>query len=348
MYLMETPSLPCTPPEVYKIVAKGDGLAEWTQEVINMRKESGNPLSEETELELQRIITSSANKSGFPIVLGILDERLAMFGEKTVAYATSASDFDFRELRKKKMSIYFSVPSAEMKKFAMLMNLFFTQSIQENSYVEPKNGGVGDDGEYIYKYQCLYVLDEVAVMGTIEVLKIAPALLRSFNVRFLIICQNKQQLRSEDLYGKEGADAIMKALHIEIVFAPSDEKDAEEYSKRLGNTTVFDKNTNLNQGDKSNGRNIVNTKVSRPLMLPQEIVLMPYEKQLLFVQGTKDTPPVNIMSRKIFYYADEVLSPRANMDLPYVPTATKEDFDLILNSNKSKRKNRELTIPTLK
>lgn len=334
LYMLETPSIPCNPAQLYRLQAKGMQLGEWVRETIDMRNESGNPLSQETQREMGRIITLSQSESGFPIVTGILDDKMSAFSEYSVAYATSASDFDFRDVRKKRMSIFFSIPSApsEMKKFAFLMNSFFSHVIEANAYELPEEGPVDEYGELVLKYQVLLVMDELAVMGVIEALKIAPALMRQYNIRFLLICQNKEQLRSSDLYGNEGANAIIKALHIEIVYAPADEKDAREYSERLGMTTVIDENESKSFG-KNSSRSRNKSKHARALMLPQEIKDMPYDKELIFIQPTKNNPGAQILARKIFWYEDELLASRANMPLPTVPEATMEDVQKILSGS---------------
>ncbi|WP_410967978.1 type IV secretory system conjugative DNA transfer family protein, partial [Salmonella sp. SAL04281] len=102
--------------------------------------------------------------------------------------------------------------------FAPLMNLFFSQAINENSKVLPEQGGHCADGSLRLKHQLLFLIDEIAVMGRMEVMETAPALMRGAGLRFLIIFQSKDQLRAERTYGREGGDGIMKAFHAEIVY----------------------------------------------------------------------------------------------------------------------------------
>lgn len=340
LYIIETPTIACNPAQLYRLQAKGVGLVDWVREIIDIRNESGDPLSEETQRELGRIITAERNESGFSIVLGILDEKMSAFSEPTVAYATSASDFDFRDLRKKRMSVYFSIPGtpSALKKFGFLMNSFFSHAIEENAETLPENGGLDENGDLILKYQVLFVMDEIAVMGVIEALKTAPALTRGYNLRFLLICQNKDQLRSSDLYGREGANAIIKALHIEIVYTPADMSDAEEYSKALGITTYIDENDSKTFS-KGTSRTRNKSKQPRALMLPQEVKDLPYEEELIFILPTKKTKGRNIKARKIFWYEDQILRARADMELPKVPMATPEDVRKILSGHEQTRKN---------
>ncbi|EPL2317786.1 type IV secretory system conjugative DNA transfer family protein, partial [Klebsiella pneumoniae] len=192
-------------------------------------------------------------------------------------------NIDFSKLREEPTSIYFCVTEGSLKKFGPLMNLFFSQAIRENSKVLPEQGGYCEDGSLRLKYQVLYVMDEFAVMGRISVMETAPALTRGAGLRYLIIFQNKNQVCSDECYGSEGGQAVMKPFHVEVVYAPGDIKVSEEYSKRLGTKTVRVPSDNHGVSDgqrRSRGRTF--TLQPRPLMLPQEVDELPYGEELIF------------------------------------------------------------------
>lgn len=325
LFLMETPEMPLTLPQVYELAAAPVGVANWIEKTLDDRKKSGRPLSHECERELKNFASQRSNPAGFASTEGILKERLSLFAEKTVANALSGNDFDFRELRKKKMSIYFCVSQTALEKFGLLMNLFFTQAIQTNTSVLPSQGGTYPDGTPIIRYQVLLVMDELAVMGVINILKTAPALTRAYDVRYLFIFQNKAQLRADSMYGKEGADAIMKAIQIEMVYAMTDYDAAKEYSDRLGNMTVKNRSDSKSYG-KSGGRSKSISDHVRPLMLPQEIMDMSYSEQLIFIAGNKKSKPLKIKARKIFWYEEECFKSRANRPEPLIPTSSEADI----------------------
>lgn len=220
------------------------------------------------------------------------------------------------------MSVYFCVSQTALPKFDVLMNLFFTQAIQQNTMVLPSQGGTAPDGKPNIRYQVLMVMDEFAVMGVIDIMKTAPALTRAYDVRYLIIFQNKAQLRADAMYDKQGADAIMEAFQIEIVFAMKDHEAAKEYSDRLGTTTVKSVSTSRNFGGKGGGGGSSKSKsdAARPLMMPQEIMDMDYGEELIFISGNKKSKPLKIKARKIFWYEDERLKGRANHPQPPIPT----------------------------
>ncbi|MGJ6056317.1 type IV secretory system conjugative DNA transfer family protein, partial [Pseudomonas aeruginosa] len=194
--------------------------------------------------------------------------------------------------------------------------------------VLPEQGGHCADGSLRLKHQLLFLIDEIAVMGRMEVMETAPALMRGAGLRFLIIFQSKDQLRAERTYGREGGDGIMKAFHAEIVYTPNDIELATEYSKRLGNTTVRVANDSVNYGDKrTRGRSY--SEQARPLMLPQEVNELPYDEELIFIGATKEHPSLSIRARKIFWYEEPVFQERANMPPPALPTADLEKLKSI-------------------
>ncbi|WP_196815142.1 type IV secretory system conjugative DNA transfer family protein [Photorhabdus temperata] len=326
LYLMETPELPLTLPQVYEITSLGDELPQWVENTIEARDNEDRALSDECIREMMNILSISSNPKSWSIYMDILSEVLGIFGEKKVAWAVSGNDIDFSKMRERKMSVYFSVTNEAVEKFGKLMNLFFTQLIGANSKVLPSDGGFDENGNLILKYQIGMFMDEVKVMGRIRAFENAPALLRSYGFRFNFIFQNKQQLRASNMYGKETADAMMNAFHVEIVYAPAkqDFATAEEYSKALGTTTVpvttYSDSVSSRQKSRSRNRSVQ----PRPLMLPQEILDMPYDEELIFIQGNNKTKPLNVKARKIKWYEEPVFKSRGNMMPPEIPLASRE------------------------
>ncbi|WP_147463906.1 type IV secretory system conjugative DNA transfer family protein, partial [Pseudomonas caricapapayae] len=331
LFLMETPDMPFTLPQAYEIGSLGTGMGTWAQQVIELRSTGPNALTVETLRELNGVLEASKNKSsGWSTTVDIVRDVLSVYAEKTVAWAVSGDDIDLSKAREEKMTAYFSVTEGSLKKYGPLMNLFFTQAIRLNSKVIPEQGGHCADGTLRYKYQLALLMDELAIMGRIESMETAPALTRGAGLRFFLIFQGKDQIR--DIYGEEAANAIMKAIHNEIVFAPGDIKLSEEYSRRLGNTTVRVHNQSLNRQKHevgARGQTDSYSEQPRPLMLPQEINELPYDKQLIFVQGTQTTPALKILARKIFYYEEEVFKSREKLPPPPLPVGDASKIDAL-------------------
>ncbi|HBZ2695160.1 TPA: type IV secretory system conjugative DNA transfer family protein [Klebsiella pneumoniae] len=310
LYMLESENCPAerfrcpvTLAQAYEFASAAEGVDKWIHRIVEEREDAGVPLSGECVRELKNFASSASNPSGWASTTGILKDRLSLFAEKTVAAATSSSDFDFRQLRREKISIYFCVGQNSLEKYSILMNLFFSQAILENTKVLPEHDST-------LKHQCLMLMDEFAVMGPINIMKTAPALTRAYNVRYLIIFQNKDQLRDGKLYGEAGTKAILQAFHIEIVFTMQDEVAAKEYSEKLGYQTLkqakTSRTTATGQGGGSRNRSV--EEYERALMLPQEIMEMPYDYQLLFISPTRKTEPLKVKSRKVFWYEERNLA----------------------------------------
>jgi type IV secretion system protein VirD4 len=329
LYLMETPDLAVTLPQAYEVGSLGTGIGVWAKQVIEQRSAGPNALSVETLRELNGVFEASKNtSSGWSTTVDILRDVLAMYAEKTVAWAVSDDDIDFTQLRKERISVYFCVSGNAIKKYGPLMNLFFTQAIQQNTDVMPEQGGNCADGSLILKHQVLFVIDEIAVMGRIEIMEMAPALTRGAGLRYIIIFQGKDQLRSERTYGREAGNGIMQAFHIEIVYGTGNVELAKEYSTRLGNTTVRVQNQSFNSSDMRNkSKTNSYTEQARPLLLPQEVSALPYDEELIFIEATKQTPAANIRARKIFWYEEDVFKERVNMPVPFVPIGDASKID---------------------
>ena len=332
LYIMETPELPLTLPQVYEITSLGEELPQWISDTVEARDNENRPLSAETVRELMNVVSMSANPKSWGIYTDILSEVLGVYGEKKVAWAVSGNDIDFSKMRERKMSVYFSVTEGALEKFGTLMNLFFTQLLRANSKILPEDGGYDDNGELLLKYQIGMFMDETKVMGRIKAFENGPALLAGYGFRFNFIFQNKEQIRARNMYGVETANAMMNAFHIEIVFAPAkqDFAAAEEYSKALGTTTVPVVSYSDSTGGKNRSRTRNRNVQSRPLMLPQEILDMSYDEEIIFVQGSNSSKPVNIKARKIKWYEEEVFKSRANLPKPKIPIATRSQLDGIV------------------
>lgn len=332
LYMMETPELPFTLPQVYEIACLGNDLPQFITDTIEARDNADRALSAEAIREMMKIVSAAGDPKSWSIHINILNQALKLYGEKKVAYALSGDDIDFSKMRSEKISVYFSVTDKAAPKFGPLMNLFFSQLIGENSTVLPEHGGVDENGELILKYQIAMFMDEMRVVGRIKKMETAPALLRGYGFRFALVMQSKAQMREKVMYGKEGGDAIMNALHCEVVFAPAkqDTATAAEYSKALGNKTVSITTHSKNRGEKQKSHGQNQNYQARPLMLPQEIQDMPYEEELIFVTGSNNNKPLNIKARKIFYYKEDVFKSRVNIPPPPIPVATREMLNNIV------------------
>ncbi|MBK0690403.1 type IV secretory system conjugative DNA transfer family protein, partial [Klebsiella pneumoniae] len=78
---------------------------------------------------------------------------LSPFANPNVANATDGNDFDLRQVRKKRMTIYFCISGDNARLAEKITNIFFQLGIQVNLEKMPT-----DDPEI--KHDCLFLLDE--------------------------------------------------------------------------------------------------------------------------------------------------------------------------------------------
>lgn len=216
--------------------------------------------------------------------------KLMIFQNDIVEKAMSKSDFDLRNLRKEKMTVYFHVSPNDLLIAPQIANLFFNMVLLTNTDQLPEDNPK-------LKYQTLLLMDEFTAIGMLSIINKGISFMAGYGLRLLLIFQSPAQLRADrpEGYGKEGAENILANIWCKILYAPSQQNDAEEYSKLLGNRTV--NNRSRSRGAKSRSENI--SDASRALLLPQEFKLIGEFKEVIALNNSKP-----IMCEKAVYYDD--------------------------------------------
>lgn len=227
--------------------------------------------------------TIAAADATFASILVTLKTALSPFSSELVANATSADDFDLRRVRRERTTVYFGIEPADLKQASKIINLFYTQLINENTRVLPQ-----DDNSL--EYQCLLLMDEGTAPGRIDILPTAVSYMAGYNLRMLLIVQSPSQLREKELYGQEGTQTILSNCALKILYTPDDYKDADEYSKLLGNTTEKER-TSKSFG--KGGTSDTQTTNKRPLMYPQELLAMKSNKIIIKFSGISSAIDAN-------------------------------------------------------
>lgn len=298
LYMLETPDRPCSMAELVKLSTPNKPLDEWITETINTRKNDNKPLSVEC-IEALMSFAGNSSENTRAGILSSLTAPLNIFTDPMVAAATSASDFRLDEVRKKRMSIYVGIQPNELPRFDKLLNLFFSQLINLNTRVLPEQ-------DPSLKYQCLVLLDEFTALGRVDIINKAVAYIAGYNMRLMLIFQNKQQ--AEQFYTKEGAATLLTNMACQIIFAPRTVEDAESYSKLLGTQTVKGQSISKNRG-KGGGGSISTSDQSRALMLPQEMLELDKANQIIKYDAFKP-----ILCEKIVFYNEPVFQNRLSQE----------------------------------
>lgn len=310
LYMMETPDEEFSMPNLLRLAtpSTGEKLGEWIESTIRAREASNSPVPRLSVECVDALRTfSSLSEKGQGDILGTLVEPLKIFRDPVLAAATSRNDFDLRQVRRKKMSIYIGMTAEDLVRYSMLMNVFFSIAINENTKTLPED-------DPTLKYQCLLLLDEFTALGRINIIRKAIAIMAAFNMRLVLIYQNNSQIAgSEDGYGQEGAATLLSNCTTKLLYQPDDLKDAEEYSKLLGYQTVKSKTKSRQTGKP--GYSVSESEQKRALMLPQELRELGFGKVIVLKKNTKP-----ILADKIIYHSDPAFEGRIGLPTPPVPT----------------------------
>src|SRR5437667_7661720 len=162
LYLFETPSLPKTIGEILRqgMASDDEGFSAHWKRIVQGRQSGRYPLSPECVralcdvIDLAPVTASSIRKT--------FTSRLDLWLNPILDWATSANDFDLRELRAKPMSIYVGVNPDDLHRLRPVLALFFQQAIGLQTRTLPEH-------DPKLKLQGLMLPEECAALGRIPI-----------------------------------------------------------------------------------------------------------------------------------------------------------------------------------
>lgn len=222
-------------------------------------------------------------------ILKDFHSRMGLFNDPLVGYATSKNDFDFRELRKRKMSIYIQIPDGDKERLSPILTLFWAQLIHVISEREP---------QVDEPYGVLALMDEFGNMARINKLKDGLSFLRSYRMRCIIIVQYLAQIYS--VYGRYDAKGFLNSK-VKVAFALNDREDAKFFSESLGSKTikVSSSSVSTGHGDHPGSRSENINFQSRPLMTTDEIMQLSDKKAIILMEARNP-----IKADKYYWFKD--------------------------------------------
>jgi type IV secretion system protein VirD4 len=292
LFLVESPGKPVTIGQVLReTLVAGDG-ADYFTKTISERAAAGKPFSGACvrALNTYTSIASDNTRSG---VIGSFRSRLELWMNPLVDAASSANDFDLREVRKRRMSIYLGVTPDNLSRMAPLLNLFFQQLIDLNTRELPNQNKA-------IRFTCLLLMDEFTALGKIPILSKGISYIAGYMLRMLPIIQSPAQL--VEVYGKEAAETFQTNHALQIIYPPkaSETQTARDVSEWLGYQTV--KGVSESKAKSFAGKRSPTESHSdqrRALLLPQEITSLGKGRELVVME---DVPP--ILAKKVVYFQD--------------------------------------------
>jgi len=199
----------------------------------------------------------------------------APWSSELIAEATSASDFDIRELRRSRMTIFIGTPLVDLESYRPLIRILFQQI---HDVLMRKLPGKDEP------HQVLLMLDEFFALGRMTSLASKIAVSAGYGFRMAIILQNLSQL--DELYGKATRETLIAGCAAKLFVAINDNATAQYVSEALGNYTADNRTKILGTGITQSARISV-TKIGVPLRRPEALMKMPRDKSLVLIGGTR-------------------------------------------------------------
>lgn len=198
-----------------------------------------------------------------------------------LADAVSGSDVSLADLKTEGTTVYVMIPAERISDYGVWLALVTRHAI--NAVATQRTN-----------QRVLFLLDEFANMGRIAGLAEALTLLPGYGVRVWAIVQDLSHLAQ--VYGRETAHIILSQSEVKQFFAVQDMELAQRLSRLMGERSIMTRNYNLGQTDDEEiGISLSERGV--PLLMPQDIMGMPDDRQFLFV---KSAPPV--LAEKTAYW----------------------------------------------
>jgi type IV secretion system protein VirD4 len=244
-------------------------------------------------------------------ILSTAKSCLTIFGDRLVARATSRSDFRIADLMDgdRPTSLYIVVAPGEIDSRAVLVRLLINQ-IGRRLSEEPMTRS----GKSSHKFRLLVLLDEFTVLGPISFFKNALGFVAGYAMKCMLVIQSLSQLA--DLYGEQGANAILDNCAIKVLFGSNDEKTNERISRLLSTATHLKTQRSFRWAGLfgRGGKSESDQEHGRPLMTPGEVQMLPREKCIVLAPGLYP-----YLATKAVSYADARFKTRASLPTPDSP-----------------------------
>lgn len=242
-------------------------------------------------------------------VISTMNSSLELWANPLIDAATAKSDFNIQMMKKEKTTVYVGLTPDNIHRLQPLMQVFYQQSTEFLSRKLPQ-----DDEPF----GVMFVMDEFPTLGKMEQFKSGIAYFRGYHVRLFLIIQDTQQLKG--IYEEAGMNSFLSNSTYRVTYAANNIDTANLISQLCGNKSVEStsqtkpKFFDLNPGSRS--LNV--SEVQRALLLPQEVLMLPKDEQIVLIESF---PPIK--SQKIKYYEDKFFTKRL---LPSTPIPKQEPF----------------------
>ena len=244
-------------------------------------------------------------------VISTANSSLELWSNPLIDATTARSDFDIQNFKRKLTTIYVGLTPDNIQRLQPLMKIFYQQATAALSQQMPTK----ED-----KYGVMFMMDEFPTLGKMEQFMTGIAYFRGYKVRLFLIIQDTEQLKGT--YEESGMNSFLSNSTYRVTFAANNIETANLISQLVGNKTVEQESLNKPKFFDLNpaARSLHVSETQRALLLPQEVINLPKEEQILLIEAS---PPIK--STKIFYYKDKFFTSKLLEKIkipkqePYIP-----------------------------
>ncbi len=249
-------------------------------------------------------------------VISTMNSGLELWANPLIDTTTATSDFDLQQMKKRKMTVYCGVTPDNLQRLEPLLKIFYQQATDFFTRQMP-----GDDEPY----GVMFLLDEFPSLGEMPQFQVGIAYFRGYRVKLFLIVQDTQQLKG--IYEEAGMNSFLSNSYYRVTFSANNIETANMISQLVGNKTVEQESLNKPKFLDLNpaSRTVHASEAQRALLLPQEVIQLPRDEQIILVESFSP-----IKCKKIFYYKDKFFMKRllpmtaVPVQEPYDPRAKKE------------------------
>lgn len=202
----------------------------------------------------------------------------------------SRSDFQLVDLKRKKTTIYLSLPAMRLATHARWLRLMILLAI---TVMERTSGKT--------EPPVLFVLDEFPVLGHMDSVEKAAGLMAGFGVKLWLIIQNVGQLKQ---HYKEGWETFFANCGVITAFGVSDFETLKTLSDNLGRMSIVEK-VRSGASDRALGQGASPLQDDRrevPLLAEHELRLaFGRKKNRVLIFNVEDNPAV---AERFIYYSE--------------------------------------------
>ena len=244
---------------------------------------------------------------------------LDLWANPLVDAATMKSDFDIGQFRITPTSLFVGISPSNVMRLQPLLQIFYQQcaGIFTKKMPDKKKE----------KHRVMMLLDEFPTLGKMDEIKAGIAYYRGYWVKLFLITQDTEQLKA--IYEASGMNSFLSNCTYRITYAANNVETAKYISDLLGKKTVVGteegsrpKYLDLNPG----ARQVSTKKSSRELLMPQEVIGLPKDEQIILIEAN---PPIRC--KKVIYYKDKLFTSRLLPKIsvpkqePYIPKKKKPE-----------------------